>query len=73
NNGTCTIELPEDLLYETDLVLRIMDLQGRLVQQSVLRMHEGTIQLDIRAQARGTYVAEVLSAKARYTGRIVFE
>lgn len=73
NNGTCTIELPEDLLYETDLVLRIMDLQGRLVQQSVLRMHEGTVQLDIRAQAKGTYVAEVGNGKVRYTGRIVFE
>jgi hypothetical protein len=73
NNGTCTIELPEDLLYETDLVLRILDAQGRVVQQSTLRMHEDRVQLDIRAQARGTYVAEVLSGKARYTGRIVFE
>jgi len=73
NNGTCTIELPEDLLYEQDLVLRILDAQGRVVQQSTLRMHEDRVQLDIRAQARGTYVAEVLSGKARYTGRIVFE
>lgn len=73
NNGTCTIELPEELLYEQGLVLRIMDMQGRMVQQSALRMHEGTIQLDIRAQARGTYVAEVGNGKVRYTGRIVFE
>jgi hypothetical protein len=73
NNGTCTIEMPEALLYEHDLVLRIMDLQGRLVQQSALRMNEGTIQLDIQAQAKGTYVAEVGNSKVRYTGRIVFE
>jgi len=73
NNGTCTIELPEDLLYEQDLVLRILDARGRVVQQSTLRMHEDRVQLDIRAQARGTYVAEVVSGKARYTGRIVFE
>jgi hypothetical protein len=73
NQGTCTIELPEDLLYETDLVLRILDAQGRVVQQSKLRMHEDRVQLDIRAQAKGTYVAEVLNGKKRYTGRIVFE
>ncbi len=73
NKGTCTIELPEDLMYETDLVLRILDTQGRVVQQSNLHMHEGRIQLDIRAQASGTYVAEVVSGNKRYTGRIVFE
>ncbi|HRF82713.1 MAG TPA: hypothetical protein PL070_21815, partial [Flavobacteriales bacterium] len=73
NNGTCTIELPEALHNETDLVLRILDTQGRVVQQSALRMHEDRVQLDIRAQAKGSYVAEVLSEGVRYTGRIVFE
>ena len=73
NNGTCTIELPDALLNETDLVLRILDTQGRVVQQSALRMHEDRVQLDIRAQAKGSYVAEVLSEGVRYTGRIVFE
>ena len=72
-NGTCTIELPDALLHETDLVLRILDAQGRVVQQSALRMHEDRVQLDIRAQAKGSYVAEVLSDGVRYTGRIVFE
>lgn len=73
NNGTCTIEMPEALQYEHDLVLRVIDLEGRLVQQSALRMNEGLIQLDIRAQATGTYVAEVGNGKVRYTGVIVFE
>lgn len=73
NNGTCNIELPEALQGESELVLRILDAQGRLVKVSPLRLEEGTIRLDIRAQAKGTYVAEVGNGQVRYTGRIVFE
>ena len=73
NQGTCSIELPQDLLNEQDLVLRIMDVQGRVVQESPLNIGEGTVHLDIRSQATGTYVAEVGNATKRYTGRIVFE
>lgn len=73
NHGTCSIELPEALQGENGLTLRILDAQGRVVQQSPLTFEGGTIRLDIRAQAKGTYVAEVSNGKVRYTGRIVFE
>ena len=73
NQGTCSIDLPQDLLKEQDLVLRIMDAQGRVVQESPLNIGEGTVHLDISSQATGTYVAEVRNATKRYTGRIVFE
>lgn len=73
NQGTCSIELPQALQGESDLMLRILDTQGRLVQQSPLAFENGIIRLDIRAQAKGTYVAEVGNARRRYTGRIVFE
>ncbi len=61
------------MLGESGLTLRILDIQGRVVQVSPLRLEEGIIRLDIRAQAKGTYVAEVGNGQVRYTGRIVFE
>lgn len=73
NPGTCSIELPPELLHEQGLVLRILDAQGQVVQEGPLNITEGTVHLDIRAQATGTYVAEVGNATKRYTGRIVFE
>jgi hypothetical protein len=73
NQGTCSIELPPELLHKQGLVLRILDAQGQVVQEGPLNITEGTVHLDIRAQAAGTYVAEVVSGNTRYTGRIVFE
>ncbi len=73
NQGTCSIELPPELLHEQGLVLRILDAQGQVVQEGPLNFTESTVHLDIRAQAAGTYVAEVVSGNVRYTGRIVFE
>jgi hypothetical protein len=73
NAGTCTIELPQELSRERDLWLRIYDGQGRLVQQSSLRMEQDVIKLDITAQARGTYLAEVGNGRVKYTGAIIFE
>jgi hypothetical protein len=73
NNGLCTIELPAAVKPGSDLVLTIHDAMGRVVQQAPLRWSEGTIQLDIRAQAKGIYYAELLVGKQRYSGTIVFE
>lgn len=73
NKGTCNIDLPPELLHDQGLVLRILDAQGRVVQESPLNITEGTVHLDIRAQAAGTYVVEVGNGNKRYTGRIVFE
>lgn len=73
NNGVCTIELPATVKPGSALVLTIHDAMGRVVQQVPLRWSEGTIQLDIRAQARGIYHAELIDGKQRYSGTIVFE
>jgi hypothetical protein len=73
NQGTCTIELPDALHGESDLLLRVLDLSGRVVQEAPISMQDGTIRIDIRAQATGTYIAEVGNGRVRYRGRIVFE
>jgi hypothetical protein len=73
NNGLCTIELPASIKPGSDLMLTIHDAMGRVVQQAPLRWSEGAIQLDIRAQARGVYHAELLDGRQRYSGTIIFE
>jgi hypothetical protein len=73
NNGLCTIELPISVKPGSDLVLTIHDAMGRVVEQSPLRWNEGALQLDIRAQAKGVYHAELLDGRQRYSGTIIFE
>ena len=73
NAGTCTIELPQELARERDLWLRIYDSSGNLVQQSRLAVEQDLIKLDITAQARGSYLAEVGNGRVKYSGMIIFE
>ena len=73
NAGTCTIELPQELTRERDLWLRIYDSSGNLVQQSRLAVEQDLIKLDITAQARGSYLAEVGNGRVKYSGMIIFE
>ena len=73
SNGLCTVELPDAITPGSDLVLSIYDVQGRMVQQAPLLIQQGTVQLDIQAQARGTYHVVLQDGTKRYTGTIVFE
>jgi hypothetical protein len=73
NDGTCTIELPQELRWTQGLMLYIHDAQGRLVQSIPLRQEEGRVALDIRAQAKGMYPVHVTDGRQRYSGTIVFE
>ena len=72
NNGTCTIELPEGLQWNSGLVLNIYDMQGKLVQQESIGKNS-VLRLDISAQAKGSYPVELTDGQQRYTGTIVFE
>ena len=73
NDGICTIELPAAIVPGSDLVLTIHDALGREVQRVPLRWTEGTIRLDISAQAKGVYHAELMDGPKRYSGTIVFQ
>src|SRR5690606_11884504 len=73
NDGTCTIELPQEFRWTNGLMLRIHDAQGRLVQSIPLRKEQGRVELDIRAQAKGIYPVVVTDGQQRYSGTIVFE
>lgn len=73
NAGTCRIDLPEDLLHERGLYLTIYDSGGRLVQRSRVLLENGTVRLDIRAEAKGIYRVEVGNERVRRIGNIIFE
>ncbi|MBL7981277.1 MAG: hypothetical protein JNL52_05645 [Flavobacteriales bacterium] len=73
NEGLCTIEIPAAVMPGSDLVLTIHDALGREVQRVPLRWIEGTIRLDISAQAKGVYHAELMDGPRRYSGTIVFQ
>jgi len=73
NTGKCNITIPEEFNNENNLILKIIDGNGKIIQQSRVEFTEGKIKLDIRAQAKGMYTAILSNGKKSYTGKIVFE
>jgi hypothetical protein len=71
--GKCNITVPDDLANERYLELVIYDNTGRVLQQKVLEMHEGTIRVNLEAEAKGIYQVTLGNGKKRYSGTIVFE
>jgi len=73
NTGKCNITIPEEFNNENNLVLKIIDGNGKVIQQSRVEFTEGKIRLDIRAQAKGMYTAVLSNGKKSYSGKIVFD
>jgi len=73
NTGKCNITIPEEFNNENNLILKIIDGNGKIIQQSRVEFTEGKIRLDIRAQAKGMYTAVLTNGKKSYSGKIVFE
>lgn len=74
NNGLCTIDLPDAIVPGSAMHLRIYGNTGQLVQEVPVQLTEqGTVRLDIQAQAKGIYHVELVQGRQRYSGRIVFE
>lgn len=74
NNGICTVDLPDGVAPGSEWQLVIYDNTGHAVERSPLVITaDGVIRLDVRAQAKGIYHVELIGAKRRYSGRMVFE
>jgi len=71
--GKCNITIPEEFMNEDELILRIYDQMGKLVQEVKVENVEGTLRFDIRAQAKGLYHATLSNGRKVYSGKIVFE
>ncbi len=73
SNGKCTITIPEEFQYESNLVLSILDRNGRTIKEYSIEMHDGKIRLNLEAEAKGIYIARLSNGVKQYTGKIVFE
>jgi len=71
--GQCNITIPEPFRQEKELRLQIYDQTGKLVQEARMELAGESIKLDIRAQAKGLYLAILTNGKRSYSGKIVFE
>jgi len=73
NTGQCRVTIPEEFNHEKTLILEIYDQTGRLIQKTSLNITGESIELDIRAQAKGMYNAILGNGKKYYSGKIMFE
>ncbi len=71
--GKCNITVPDEFINESKLLLTIYNLQGLIIQQQELSMHDNNILLNLEAEAKGVYTATLSNGKKVYTGKIVFE
>ena len=73
NKGTCNITVPDDLLHEDNLVLKIFDTNGKLIQQLPVAIDQEKVKINIQEEATGIYNVTLGNSKKIYSGKIVFE
>jgi len=73
SNGKCNIVLPQDLLQEENIEMRIYDQSGKLIYSSTLRLTSEKIVLNLPDVARGMYHVVIGKGQKYYSGTIVFE
>jgi hypothetical protein len=72
NEGTCRITIPDEFLHEKELALTIFDLHGKVIQRAAVSTKEDRFQVNISAEARGTYPVTLSNGRKNYTGKIIF-
>ncbi len=73
NRGTCNIKVPDDLLHEQNLVLKIYNTDGKLIQQQPVQVEQEKVKINIQAEATGIYNVTLGNKNKVYSGKIVFE
>jgi len=80
NTGKCNITVPDEFSKEENLTLRIFDNNGKLIQQQNIEMSDGTVKVNLEAEAKGVYnvtlglpAGKAGNKKKSYNGKIVFE
>jgi hypothetical protein len=72
SNGICNIILPEDLLHEENLEMKIYDGSGKLINNSTLALSSNKIVLNLPDLAHGTYYVVISKEQKKYSGKIIF-
>jgi Secretion system C-terminal sorting domain len=73
NAGTCQITIPEPLLNEKELTLRVHNSSGQVIQQKSVHIGSEKIRINLTAEAKGIYNVTLSNGNKIYYGKIVFE
>ncbi len=71
--GKCSITIPEEFRTEKNLLLKIFDHSGKIIQQVPVTLSEETVQVDLEEEAKGVYNVTLGNGRRIYSGRIVFQ
>lgn len=69
----CTFTIPEEFKNKTKFTLQIFDLNGKLMQQTPVQIHQEQVKVNIQAEAKGMYNVVLSNGKRLYRGKIIFE
>jgi len=70
--GMCTITIPDEFLYESNLTLSIYDNTGKLLQQIEINNGAEDFSLKLDHRAKGIYMVVLSNGKKSYKGRVMF-
>ena len=72
SNGKCNIVLPEELLHEDNLEMKIYSVSGKLINRNTLTLSSDKLVLNLPELAHGTYYITIGKGQKLYSGKIVF-
>lgn len=73
NKGSFRLKIPEDFANERELMLRIFDVNGKLIRQLQMKLNEEHPKLDIFGEPAGTYSVTLSNNKKVYRGKMIVE
>ena len=71
-NGPCTVTIPEDLRYESNLTLSVYHISGKLIKQIPVVNGSDSFSFQFENQTAGVYFVVLGNGKKNYSGKVVF-
>jgi hypothetical protein len=71
--GKCTITIPEEILHETRLTLKLIDMKGKLIENRQVHIIGGKVNLNLETQAKGIYQVILDNGEKNFVGRVIIE
>ena len=73
NRGIFNVEVPQEVMNEKQLTLKIFDNSNRLVKQQSLDMTEETLHVEVPDYKPGIYYLQLISNKRTYSGKMIVQ
>jgi hypothetical protein len=71
--GKSNIIVPDDFRNEKNLLLRIFDSHGKVIEKIPIEVSDQKISIDISGEARGIYYVILSNGKKNYSGTIILD